>query len=82
MWLEPSDDEIDAQLKTLVKTQWSQPPTAVQIGTALDLAVFASLASGFVIRVWSDMYEEAVKVDGRPRDVIEAEVKEALKDLI
>jgi len=81
-WQEPSDREIDQQMKDLIKAEWSEPPTAVQIGKAMGISAYFALVSGFVMRTWTLMYEEAMVIDGRPRQVIREEVEREVNDYI
>lgn len=75
-WLKPSNDEIDRKLKDIIKSEWSQPPTALQLAKALQLAIYFSLASEFVIKIWSLLYNEALLREGKSKDELLILVKE------
>lgn len=81
-WLIPSDREIDPQLKKIIKEEWSQPPTAIQLGKALQLAVYFSLTSDFVIKIWSLMYDGALEREGLTRAEVSVEVKQWFNTLM
>lgn len=58
MLLAAPDTQLDAQMFPLIE-KWSDPATALQILEVLDQCIFASLASGFTVRLLQMLYDAA-----------------------
>ena len=81
MWQQPSENEISKQLKEIIAKEWSEPPTALQIGFAIEFAVYFASASGFVISIWREMYNEAILHDKMTPNEIKEEINKKMKEI-
>lgn len=53
-----SNRELDSSVKPII-AKWSTPPKPIEILETLDCCIFGSLASGFIVKVLSSLYDEA-----------------------
>jgi hypothetical protein len=57
--LKAPDTQLDASMFPLIE-KWDEPAKAIQILEVLDQCVYASLASGFTIRLLQMLYDAAL----------------------
>lgn len=72
--LQSPDRELDARVKPYVE-KWDDPPTTLQILEVLDLCVNGSLASGFMIKFFEVVLDEAIQREATTYDDV---VKQAI----
>ena len=61
--LESSDSQLDASMFPLI-AEWDDPPTSLQLLEVIDHCIYASLSSGFVLKVLQSMYESTCAKEG------------------
>lgn len=57
--LEAPDLHLDASVKPLIAA-WYDIPTSLQILEVIDMCIYGSLASGFVIKLFQAYYDQAL----------------------
>lgn len=68
VFLEAPESQLDPSLKPLIE-KWNSPtPSALQVLEVLDLCIFSSLASGFVVNALQAMYQGCLAKDGTTHD--------------
>lgn len=67
--LKAPDYQIDESMKEKIKS-WSDPIKAVEILEVLDHCIFASLASGFIIKTLQLLYDIALRDEGTTHEEV------------
>lgn len=67
--LSAPDGQLDACMKPLIE-KWDTPPKAVQVLEVLDQCIFASLASGFTVRLLQMLYDASLTNEKTTNDEV------------
>ncbi len=66
--LSASDSQLDAAMKPLI-AKWNEPtPASIQVLEVLDHCIHGSLASGFVIKVLQELYQNCLTTEGKTHE--------------
>lgn len=66
--LSAPEGQLDSWIKEKYITYWSDPPTSLQILEALDLCIWGSLSSGFVLDVLSHQYYQTLATENKTHE--------------
>jgi hypothetical protein len=61
--LEAPDSQLDASMKPLIAA-WGDTPKAIQVLEVVDHCIFGALASEFIMKALTMIYEDRLKEEG------------------
>lgn len=65
--LEAPDGQLDKSMVPLIE-KWDDEPTSLQILEVLDKCIYASLASGFMVKLLQGLYDTALKQENKKHE--------------